>query len=251
MNEKGTNAHKEMENLRAEEGDTVSAVNAFGLGVGMVARGFLTISSRIRGSRRDSRPYSELTDYPPNDAQGMSHPPAPARQMGKGIRLLGPYLKRDKSLYYSPSNAAHVTSVAQNNRIDMFCDEDSTRSEHHLRDLWYSKGLSDRKESGGLRNHAEKLYSSNSNNGTEEKEIGDPLLFPTQAEAVLMPRSSHYESLHYRLPNVMPSEPLEFPGVTNAFPITGYDSLRSNPHSARIRESLASRHSGDMDECFS
>lgn len=251
MNEKGTNAHKEMENLRAEEADTVSAVNAFGLGVGMVGRGFPTISSRIRGSLWDSWPYSELTDCPPNDAQDMPHPPAPARQMGKGIRLLGPYLKRDKSLDYSPSNAAHVASVAQNNRIDMLCEEDSTRSEHHLRDPWYSKGLPDRKESGGLRNHAEKLYLSNSNNGTEEKEIGDPLLFPTQTEAVLMPRSSHYESLQYRLPNVMPSEPLEFPGVTNAFPIPGYDSLRSNPHSVRIRESLASRHSGDMDECFS
>lgn len=83
MNEKGTNAHKEMENLRAEEADTVSAVNAFGLGVGMVGRGFPTISSRISGSWWDSRPYSELTDYPPNDAQDMPILPLPPARWEK------------------------------------------------------------------------------------------------------------------------------------------------------------------------
>lgn len=45
-NEKGTNGHKEVENLGAQEG-TLSAVRAFGLGVGVVGRGF---SSNLVGS---------------------------------------------------------------------------------------------------------------------------------------------------------------------------------------------------------
>lgn len=260
MDEKGTNVHKEMENPRAEAG-TLSAVIAFRLGVGAVGRGFSSISSRIRGSRWDSRPYSELTDYSPNDAQAMPHPPAPARQMGIGIHLLGPPLRRDKSLYYSPSNStAHVTSVAQDNRIGIFCDEDSTRSEHHRRDPGHFEELPGTKECGVLRSHAGKWYSANSNNGAEEKEVGAPSQLPSQTEAMPMPQisitkankygsyCSPYESLQYRLPNFRPSEPLEFPGVTNAFPIPGYGSLRSNPHSAHIHESLTSRHSDDMDE---
>lgn len=259
-NEKGTKGHKEVENLGAQE-DTLSAVRAFGLGVGAVGRGFSSISSRIRGSHWDPRPYSEITDDSLNDAQDTPHPPTSARRMGKGIRLLATSLKRDKSVYYSPSNTVHVTSVAQDNRINMFSDEDSMRSEQHLRGLGYSQGLSDT-ESGVLRSNTGKWYSSNGNNALEEKEAGAPLPVLSKTETVPVPRNSltkakkygsncsHYGSLQYRLPNFMPYEPLEFPEVSNAFLIPRYGSLRSNPHSVHIRGSLNSHNLDDKTDCF-
>lgn len=258
-NEKGTNGHKEVENLGAQ-GGTLSAVRAFGLGVGVVGRGFSSISSRIRGSHWDPRPYSEITDDSLNDAQDTPHPPTSARRMGKGIRLLAPSLKRDKLIYYSPSNIVHVTSVAQDNRIDMFSDEDSMRSEHHLRDPGYFQGLSDT-EAGVLRSHTGKRYSPNGKNAVEEKEVGAALPV-SHTEGGPIPRSSvtnakhygsncsHYESLQYRLPNFMPCEPLEFSEVSNAFLIPRYGSLRSNLHSVHIHGSLTPHNLNDKPDCF-
>lgn len=257
-NEKGTKDHKEVENLRAQEG-TLSAVRAFGLGVGAVGRGFSSISSRIRGSHWDPRPYSEITDDSLNDAQDTPHPSTPARRMGKGIRLLAPSLKRDKSVYYSPSNTVHVTSVAQDNRIDMFSDEDSMKSEHHLRDPGYFQGLSD-KEAGVLRSHTGKWYSPNGNNAVEGKRVGAALPVLSHTEGGPIPQSSvtnanrfncsHYESLQYRLPNFMPCEPLEFPEISNAFLIPRHGSLRSNPHSVHIHGSLTPHNLNAKPDCF-
>ncbi|KAE8538835.1 hypothetical protein D1P53_005200 [Cryptococcus gattii VGV] len=258
-NEKGTNGHKEEENLGAQEG-TLSAVRAFGLGVGAVGRGFSSISSRIRGSHWDPRPYSEITDDSLNDAQDTPHPPTSARRMGKGVRLLAPSLKSDKSIYYSPSNTVHVTSVAQDNRIDMFSDEDSMRSEHHLRDPGYFQGLSDT-GADVLRSHTGKRYSPNGNNAVEEKEVGAALPVLSHTEGGPNRSSitdakhcgsncSHYESLQYRLPNFMPCEPLEFPEVSNAFLIPRYGSLRSNPLSVHIHGSLTPHNLNDKPDCF-
>ncbi|WVF68946.1 hypothetical protein IAT40_003720 [Kwoniella sp. CBS 6097] len=107
---------------------------SIGLGMGAIGASLGSISSKLAAKRHrgyeNDDPYAELHDAPAQSEEqedpDLGGPlRKSSRRVGQGIRLLGPRLQRDRSLYYSPEKPVRTTSIIRDSRIDMLREEDS------------------------------------------------------------------------------------------------------------------------------